>query len=155
MKWLLVLLAVPLMLALGAILLNRVPLWESPGPLARLRVYLGENVAATRPDHPFPELRPYRINAAPDAVRACLLKQMRRLGWQAVTVSSDGLELSAEVKTPLLGFVDDVSIRLQPAAEITWVHARSRSRVGKADFGANLGHLLRLLTACRAITSTA
>lgn len=149
MKWLLILLLLPLVLGGGALLLNRVPLWAEPGPLARLKVYLGSNAAVTRDDHVLPELRTPQHAADVAAVRACLLSQMRRLGWRSIGQSGDGLELSAVVATPLLGFRDDVVIRLQPVSGGTLLHARSRSRVGKADFGANLHHLQQLFAGCR------
>jgi len=148
MRWLLIILALPLTLGAGAILLNRVPLWAEPGPLVRLKAYLGRNEAVTRPDHEFPELRPPWHAASPEAVKNCLLAQMRRLGWQDIAEANDGLGLNAVVATPLLGFRDDVTVRLEPVEGGTRLHAQSRSRVGKADFGANLRHLQVLFDAC-------
>lgn len=153
MKWLLIMLVLPLVLGAGAIALNRVPLWMEPGPLARLKVYLGRNAAVTRPDHVFPELRTPRLAASPDTVRACLLAQMRRLGWQEITVGKDGLALSAVVVTRLLGFRDDVAVRLEPVEGGTLVNAQSQSRIGRADFGANLHHLRLLIGACSDVGS--
>jgi len=150
MKWLLILLlCLPIVLTAGALVLNRVPLLDPPGPLQRLQVYLGQNEAATRPDHDFPELRTPRLVAGAALVKACLVTRMRQLGWQDIAASEDGRTLSAVVVTPLLGFKDDVRVQLEPDDGGTRVHARARSRVGKADFGANQRHLRDLLDACR------
>lgn len=44
-------------------------------------------------------------------------------------------------------FTDEMTIRLLPhGAHQTIVHVRSRSRVGKGDFGANARHIRRLFT---------
>lgn len=150
MKWLLILLlCLPVLLTAGALALNRVPLLDPPGPLLRLKVYLGQNEAATRPDHDFPELRTPRLAAGPAVVKACLVTRMRQLGWQEIEASEDGRVISAVVVTPLLGFKDDVRVQLEPDEGGTLIHARARSRVGKADFGANQRHLRTLLDACR------
>jgi uncharacterized protein (DUF1499 family) len=53
--------------------------------------------------------------------------------------------ITAAVQTKWLKFTDDITIRLEPvSAKETRLHIRSASRVGTADFGANLGHILRL-----------
>jgi uncharacterized protein (DUF1499 family) len=49
------------------------------------------------------------------------------------------------VATPLLGFKDDMTIRVMTQADSkSSLYASSKSRIGRADFGANLGHILKL-----------
>ena len=57
MRWLSLLFVLPILLLVAGLLGNRPPLFSPPGPLERLKAYLTTNVAETRPDHPFPELR--------------------------------------------------------------------------------------------------
>ena len=57
---------------------------------------------------------------------------------RVTVVSSDGLQVEAEQKSALFGFVDDVSFRAVPldAGRSTYI-AYSRSRVGYWDMGVN------------------
>ena len=80
---------------------------------------------------------------------------MRALGWQLVDAAATddatdntaraGSGLSAQVRSPLLGFVDDVRVWLEPTTDGgSWLRARSRSRLGRGDLAANAAHLRRL-----------
>jgi uncharacterized protein (DUF1499 family) len=144
-KTLLALLVVVVILAGGAIAGNKVPLRQLPGPLARLMVYLSRNSAETRPDHVFPELRTrsYAMSRVQmlERIKAAIVE----LGWEIQTDEGDRYSVHAVVSTPLLQFKDDVYVTLREAAnDRTAVHIASRSRVGRADFGANIGHIMAL-----------
>ncbi len=146
MKWLIWLLVLPLGLILGGLLGNQPPLLSPPGPLVRLKTYLTTNLAETAPDHPFPELRPPRLSADLPTARARLRAAMEALGWQEIrTDAGDGLR--AVVVTPLLRFRDDLAVRLEPRGGEVWLHARSASRLGRGDLGANARHLRELFAA--------
>ena len=58
-------------------------------------------------------------------------------GWQVVHTDADTLQLEAVATTSVLRFKDDVCIRVTPDGEGALVDMRSRSRLGKHDFGAN------------------
>lgn len=136
------LVVIPLGLAVGALALNRVPISAPPGPAARLAFYLSENAVETGDRPRFPELRTPRPEAAPEVVLEQVRAAMERLGWEAVRL--DGRRVTAEAVTPLLRFRDDVEVEVRPAAQGSRVHIRSASRMGRADFGANLRHVLDL-----------
>ena len=58
--------------------------------------------------------------------------------WKLVSKDPTTRTLTAERTTDLLGFVDDVQVRVEPVTEfVTRVHVRSASRVGRGDFGQN------------------
>jgi len=146
MKWLLLILVLPLVLIAGGLALNRPPLGAAPGPLERLRVYLTTNVAETRPDHVFPELRTPLIPAEPDATRSAVMEVAERLGWREV--QADDNEVRAVVVSSLFRFRDDVRVRLETGEEGgTRLHVRSASRVGKGDLAANARHVVDLIAA--------
>jgi hypothetical protein len=154
MKWLALVLLLPGFLLVGALLLNRPPLFDPPGPVARLRTYLTTNVAETRPDHRQPELRTLVVPLDVKAAKAAVLDAIGRLGWGDVRVGSD--EIRAVAVTPLLGFRDDVTVRLTGAeGGGTRVDARSASRVGRGDLAANERHLLDLFAALDSETRAA
>jgi hypothetical protein len=127
--------------------MNRPPLSSPPGPAARLKTYLTTNVAETRLEHPYPELRTPHLDAAPDRVREAVVVAMEDLGWREI--SGSGGEVRAVVVSSLFRFRDDVTVRLEEANGGTLVHARSASRVGRGDLAANARHLQDLLAALR------
>ncbi|MFT6143398.1 MAG: hypothetical protein ACJAZO_000963 [Myxococcota bacterium] len=57
--------------------------------------------------------------------------------WEVVHTDSDTLQLEAVCTTSLLRFKDDVCIRVTADGDGARVDMRSRSRLGKHDFGAN------------------
>jgi hypothetical protein len=141
----------PVVLAAGALLLNRVPLLDPPGVGARLRAYLTSNVAETRPEHPFAELRERSFDIPAEGLYARALEAVRALGWRVVEQDPRGLRLDAIVQTPLLRFRDDVRIEVHPnGARASRLYVRSASRVGRGDFGANTRHVLDLYRAAEA-----
>ncbi len=139
MKWLALALAIPFLLLIGGLLLNRPPLLAPPGPLERFTTYLTTNVAETRPDHAFPELHSPFVPFDARETRTAVLGAMRSLGWREIR-EEEG-EIGAVVVSSLLGFRDDVTVQLEETAEGTLLHARSSSRVGKGDLAANARHL--------------
>ncbi len=121
---------------------NQVILFEPPGVAERLKTYLTTNTARTAPNALMPELRPphYAASVAELATAAC--DACNALGWDT-RAQANGCR--AVVKTALLGFSDDVTIVAQQAPGGAWLDIVSRSRVGKADFGANARHISLLL----------
>lgn len=144
MKWILLLLLLPLMLAAGALIWNRPPILDEPGPLERLKIYLTTNLAETRIDHPRHELRPLQLELTDTQARSAILQAMERLGWSEVR--TDAEVMRAIVVTPLLRFKDDVEVRLEPGNGNLLVQVRSESRVGRGDFAANTRHVIDLLS---------
>lgn len=142
MKWLIVIIMLPILLLAGALLMNRAPLWQEPGPLTRLQLYLTTHVAATRPDHERPELRTLLFDQPLSEVRERVVTAMQQLGWQQIR--SDGEQVRAVVVTPLFRFKDDVEVRLRSNENGVQVDVKSESRVGKGDLAANTRHILDL-----------
>jgi len=65
-------------------------------------------------------------------------------GWKIVKSDEKTGTLETIYATRLLHFNDDVKIQVTPRSEI---HLCSKSRVGKGDFGANVGHVKEFYTA--------
>lgn len=139
------LIALAVVLSGGAIVRNGVPLAEPPGPVKRLVIYLTRNTARTRAGHELPELRSrtYRLpleQALELAARAAV-----DAGWDLVEVDAGRNSLHAVVTTPWLRFKDDVHATASEApGGGTLVEIESRSRVGRADYGANIAHIIEL-----------
>lgn len=129
----------------GAIVRNNVPLREPPGLGKRLLTYLSKNHAQTRSDHEFPELRPRTYPMSADALFDKVTKAIADLGWESVDTDPGQRKIHIVVSTPWLGFKDDIDVNLkQSSSSETTLQISSRSRVGRADYGANISHIVRL-----------
>jgi len=69
--------------------------------------------------------------------------------WKVESADVANGVVAATRQTRLFRFTDDVTLRLETTAAGTRVHARSRSRVGKSDFGQNRRNVLELFGALR------
>ncbi|MGQ0591740.1 MAG: DUF1499 domain-containing protein [Gammaproteobacteria bacterium] len=128
----------------GGLIANRPPMMAPPGLWARLVTYLSTHVAETRPDHPFPELRP-RLYALPtDRLYAAAREAIGGLGWKIASEDPAGVSLTAVVESALWRFKDDVVVRVEPAEGGSTLGMRSSSRIGRGDLAANTRHLLDL-----------
>lgn len=145
MKWIIFFVALPFVLLAGGLILNSPPLFSPPGPATRLKTYLVTNMAQTRPDHSFAELRTPLVPADLQTTQAAVLAAMESQGWQQV--GDEGNELRAVVVSSLFRFKDDVTVRLESTEDGTLLHARSVSRVGRGDLAANARHLQALFAA--------
>jgi uncharacterized protein (DUF1499 family) len=133
---------------------NQAHFFEEPGLLKRLAVYLTQNVAQTEDGHPFPELRPDVFRASADELYLAVQDAIIHLGWAVSDTDDMQYRINAVVTTQLLLFQDDVEIKIrnlscQDDKVVTALDVRSSSRVGKADLGANAGHIQSLMDQVR------
>jgi hypothetical protein len=84
-----------------------------------------------------------------EATAAAARAAARMPRWE-VLVSGDGGRLEGVATTRLLRFKDDFTFRFRPSADGgTAVDGRSRSRVGKGDFGANAARIAAFFEALK------
>ena len=133
-------------LLVAGLLTNKLPWSEPPGIATRLFAYLTLNEAETEVASIFPELRP-PVYAAPAALMFDVARRaVDRLGWETLTVDADDRKIEAVVTTKVFGFKDDLLLWVAVIDEQhSQFFARSASRVGKGDLGANTRHLMNLL----------
>ena len=124
---------------------NDLPWSDPPGAGTRLLTYLTTNIAETTPDSAFPELRPRRY-AAPAALMFDVARRAAdALQWESSTVDPEARKIEAVVTTKIIKFKDDVTIWVEAdGEERSTLFARSASRVGLNDLGANTRHLMNL-----------
>jgi uncharacterized protein (DUF1499 family) len=98
----------------------------------------------------YPDLRVQEYAASPDRVAKALEKALAGLPRWEVVGSGHGQashSLQAVHTTRVFRFKDDVSVRIWREGERTRVSVRSRSRIGKGDFGQNARNIRELLDA--------
>ena len=124
---------------------NDLPWSDPPGMGTRLVTYLSTNVAETTSDSAFPELRP-RTYAAPAALMFDVARRAAEaLHWELGTVEPEARKIEAVATTRVIKFKDDVTIWVEAdGEERSTLFARSASRVGVVDLGANTRHIMDL-----------
>jgi uncharacterized protein (DUF1499 family) len=98
----------------------------------------------------YPDIEPLAVPIPPpaafEAVRGLIVKRR----WQIISERApqpgrrDGT-IEAVARTPVMGFRDDVVVRIRGASQGSRIDARSSSRYGRYDFGANAARLRALL----------
>lgn len=102
--------------------------------------YPGGNTAEVQRKF-YPAVRTQEFDAEADEMFGAVLAIVQRNGWQLAdnippAANRDG-RIEAVTVTPLMGFREDVSIRVRKAGNMVRVDMRSASRYGQRDFGTN------------------
>ncbi len=87
----------------------------------------------------YPEIEPRVYAAEQDRVfdEVCAVVD-RHPRWTLASDNPDQMRVDVEVRTKTIGWVDDMTVWVEPAdADGASVRVRSSSRVGRADFGHN------------------
>ena len=90
----------------------------------------------------FPQLQAMVVNRPPEEVFDAVGEAARRLHWRIVAEEppergrTSG-HIEAEDRMLILGFVDDVVVRVEGDGGQTRIYVRSLSRYGRYDFGRN------------------
>jgi uncharacterized protein (DUF1499 family) len=122
--------------------------------LARLRPrgrndYPGPAVAALQ-RAAYPDLAPLELDVPPKVAYDAALALVTKRKWfvgdaRTPTLARRDGVIEAVARTPIMGFRDDVVIRVTPIGQGTRVDMRSASRFGTHDLGANASRIRSLL----------
>jgi len=98
----------------------------------------------------YPNIEPLVVSAPPQAAYEAARAVINRRKWLVVDERPpqagrrDGL-IEAVARTPIMGFRDDVAVRIRPDQQGARIDVRSASRYGHHDFGTNAARVRRLL----------
>ena len=122
--------------------------------LARLRprgsnAYPGDKTAALQ-HAAYPDIAPLEEDAAPDIAYRAALNVVTKRKWLIVDArppapGHDGV-IEAVARTLIMGFRDDVVVRVAADDDGARIDVRSASRYGLSDFGANAARIRTLLS---------
>ncbi|MET0469905.1 MAG: DUF1499 domain-containing protein, partial [Xanthobacteraceae bacterium] len=98
--------------------------------------------AAEQQRKAYPDVGPLATNATPQAAYDAALAVVNKRRWRVVDARAPQAgrregHIEAVARTPIMGFRDDVSIRVRAEPDGARIDARSSSRYGSFDFGAN------------------
>jgi hypothetical protein len=105
---------------------------KPPGDVAYPERYAGLQRKA------YPDLKPAVFGESVSSTfRRAHDRALEMEGWEVVFTDEEAGVFQVVAQTPLFRFRDDVVIEVREGENGSEVHVRSRSRLGKADFGTN------------------
>src|SRR5215470_15144140 len=125
--------------------------------LARLRSSDGANTAvyaglysAEQQRQAYPDIEPVELEISVDRAYAITLQLVTKRKWLVIDERPPSPprrigRIEAVARTPIMGFREDVSIRIQPNGEDSRVDIRSSSRYFESDLGSNAARITRLI----------
>jgi len=125
--------------------------------LARLRAGEGANTAvyaglysAEQQRHFYPDIEPIELEIPVDRAYAIALQLVNKRKWLVIDERAPQPprrigRIEAVARTPIMGFREDVSIRVVPDGEDSRVDIRSSSRYFESDLGSNAQRITKLI----------
>ncbi len=107
-----------------------------------------ENLVDLQREH-YPDLNTLFIDRPFEQVFDQAVALVKKRGWEIASVSAANGRIEATDTTLLMGFKDDVVIRIQTEGNRTRVDMRSVSRAGKGDLGVNAERIRSFLAALK------
>jgi uncharacterized protein (DUF1499 family) len=98
----------------------------------------------------YPDIEPLSVNAAPKIAYEAAMAVIVRKKWRVVVdrppqpPRRDGV-IEAVARTPIMGFRDDIAVRVRREDDGARIDVRSASRYGRHDFGTNAARIKSLL----------
>jgi uncharacterized protein (DUF1499 family) len=119
-------------------------------PIAYAGLYAAQQQKAA-----YPDVAPLETDASPQAAYDAAMAVIAKRRWQVINARAptaalpgqparDGY-IEAVARTLIMGFRDDVAVRIRAAGDGTRVDVRSSSRYGRHDFGVNAARVRALL----------
>ena len=98
----------------------------------------------------YPDIGPLGTNATAQAAYDAVLAVVNKRRWRVVDARTPQAgrregRIEAVARTPIMGFRDDVVVRIRPEPDGARIDARSSSRYGSFDFGTNAARLRSLI----------
>jgi uncharacterized protein (DUF1499 family) len=120
-------------------------------PIAYAGLYAAQQQKAA-----YPDINPLETDATPQAAYDAAMAVIAKRRWQVINTRApqaqqpgrtarDGY-IEAVARTLIMGFRDDVAVRIRADGDGARVDVRSSSRYGRHDFGANAARVRALLT---------
>ncbi|HWZ41268.1 MAG TPA: DUF1499 domain-containing protein [Bradyrhizobium sp.] len=135
--------------------------------LARLRSGDGANTAvyaglysAEQQHQAYPDIEPVQLEIPVDRAYAITLQLVNKRKWLVIDERAPQQprrigRIEAVARTPIMGFREDVSIRVSPDGDDSRVDIRSSSRYFESDLGSNAARITKLIDDINTAAETA
>lgn len=107
--------------------------------------------AAEQQRRAYPDVEPLSVSAPPKTAYDAAMWVVQKRKWRVVVdrpplpPRRDGV-IEAVARTTIMGFREDVTLRVRPEDDGARIDARSASRYGRHDFGSNASRITSLLS---------
>lgn len=108
--------------------------------------YPGETFAS-RQRVAYPQVKPLLLEVAPALAYRAAIDLLHERGWTLVAEDTTELRIEATTRSRIFRFTDEVVLQVTPLPDGARVDMRSRSRVGRSDFGVNAARIEGFLQA--------
>jgi uncharacterized protein (DUF1499 family) len=97
----------------------------------------------------YPEITPITASASPDDSFKAVMAVIKKRKWTVIEERTPqggrrDAHIEAVARTPIMGFREDVAIRIRRTEDGSVIDIRSASRYGKTDFGSNARRIMAL-----------
>jgi uncharacterized protein (DUF1499 family) len=100
----------------------------------------------------FPDIVPAHLEKPLDQAFAVALDAARKMGWTIVAADGERGRIEATDTTFWYGFIDDIVVRVSADGSGSRIDVRSKSRIGKGDFGTNARRVRAYLAAVKSLS---
>lgn len=97
----------------------------------------------------YPDIAPAHLDKSADQAYAVALDAVRKKGWTIVAADGERGRIEATDTTFWYGFTDDILVRVSADGTGSRVDVRSKSRLGRGDFGTNARRVRAYLAAIK------
>ncbi|HXP77772.1 MAG TPA: DUF1499 domain-containing protein [Stellaceae bacterium] len=97
----------------------------------------------------FPDIVPAHLDKPVDQAFALALDAVRKMGWTVVAADGERGRIEATDRTLWYGFTDDIVVRVSADGTGARIDVRSKSRIGRGDFGTNARRVRAYLAAIK------
>jgi uncharacterized protein (DUF1499 family) len=111
--------------------------------------YAGSRLAELQ-HNSYPKIEPLLVSVTPQVAYEAVLATINKHRWRVVDARApqagrhNGI-IEAVARTPIMGFRDDLAVRVRPDEAGARIDVRSASRYGRHDFGTNASRIRSLL----------
>ena len=102
----------------------------------------------------YPDIVPAHLDKPTDQAFTIALDAARKLGWTIVAADAERGRIEATDRTLWYGFTDDIVVRVSADGSGSRIDMRSKSRVGRGDFGTNARRVRAYLAALKSAGAT-
>ncbi len=99
----------------------------------------------------YPDIEPQHVNAPVDRAFSIALDAARKMGWTIVAADGERGRIEATDTTLWYGFTDDIVVRVSADGDGSRIDVRSKSRIGRGDFGTNARRVRAYLAAVKSV----
>lgn len=99
----------------------------------------------------YPDIKARYLTLPVDRAFSIALDAVHKMGWKIVAADGERGRIEATDTTTWYGFTDDVVVRVSAEGDLSRIDIRSKSRIGRGDFGTNARRVRAYLAAVKSI----